>query len=116
MWLGESGETELVIIRHWRMHMTMSYVWDSEKDAINQERHGIDFTTAAHVFADPNAITDYDATHSRDGEDRWTTIGLVGDVLLLVRVTWTDRDEDNTIRIISARLAGPKDRALYQNG
>ena len=96
--------------------MPMSYVWDSEKEAINRERHGIDFATAAQVFADPNAITDYDATHSRDGEDRWITIGLVGGVLMLVRVTWTDRDEDNTIRIISARLAGPQDRALYQNG
>jgi uncharacterized DUF497 family protein len=31
-------------------------------------------------------------------------------------VTWTDRDGDDVIRIISARLAGPKDRALYQNG
>ena len=94
----------------------MPYVWDSEKEAANQERHGIDFTTAAQVFADPNAITDYDASHSRDGEDRWTTIGLVGGVLLLVRVTWTDRDGDNVIRIISARLAGPQDRALYRNG
>ncbi|MBA3700852.1 MAG: BrnT family toxin [Planctomycetes bacterium] len=94
----------------------MRYVWDSDKEATNLKRRGIDFATAAKVFADPNAITDYDADHSRDGEDRWTTIGLVGGVLILIRVTWTDRDGDETIRIISARLAGPKARALYQDG
>lgn len=94
----------------------MTHIWDSEKEDANRDRHGIDFSTAAQVFADPHAITDYDASHSRDGEDRWTTIGLVGGVLLLVRVTWTDRDGDDYIRIISARLANSKDRALYHEG
>jgi uncharacterized DUF497 family protein len=94
----------------------MRFVWDSEKEAANRDRHGIDFATAAKAFADPNAITDYDAGHSRAGEDRWTTIGMVGDLLLIVRVTWTDEDDGDVIRIISARLAGPKDRAMYQKG
>ncbi len=94
----------------------MCYVWDSEKEAANLARHGVDFATATQVFADPNALTDYDAEHSREGEDRWTTIGMVGGILMLVRVTWADRDDDNTIRIISARLADPKDRALYLDG
>ena len=46
---------------------------------------------------------------------RWTTIGLVAGVLMLVRVTWTDREGEDVVRIISARLAGPRDRALYQS-
>jgi len=94
----------------------MRFVWDSEKEAANLERHGLDFTTAAQAFADPQAVTDYDAVHSRDGEDRWTTIGLAGGLLILVRVTWTDRDGDDEIRIISARRADLRDRALYQQG
>jgi uncharacterized protein len=91
----------------------MRFVWDSDKEAINCARHDIDFATASHVFADPHAITDYDDGHSREGEDRWTTIGMVGALLLIVRVTWTDRDGDEVIRIISARLANARDRAIY---
>ncbi len=92
----------------------MRFVWDSDKEAINRDRHGIDFATAAQVFHDLDAVEDYDAVHSQDGEDRWTTIGMVGEVLMLVRVTWTDRDGDDVVRIISARLASPRDRARYQ--
>jgi len=62
------------------------------------------------------AVTDYDADHSRDGEDRWTTIGLAGGLLILVRVTWTDRDGDDEMRIISARPADPRDRTIYLQG
>lgn len=91
----------------------MLFVWDPEKESINRERHDIDFATAAQALSDPNAIEDYDADHSHDGEDRWTTIGLVGGILVLVRVTWTDRDGDDVIRIISARRADPRDRARY---
>lgn len=94
----------------------MRFAWDSAKEAINIAQHGIDFTTASQAFNDPNALELYDADHSRDGEDRWMTIGLVDGVLMLVRVTWTDSEGDDVIRIISARLANPRDRALYQIG
>lgn len=94
----------------------MRYVWDSEKEAANIRRHGIDFATAAKVFADPDALTEYDEEHSYPGEDRWTTVGLVGGFTLLVRVTWTDREEEDEIRIISARLAGPRESAQYKEG
>lgn len=94
----------------------MRFIWDSVKEAGNIDRHGIDFTTAAGVFSDLQAMTDYDEAHSREGEDRWTTIGMVDGVLMLVRVTWTDRDGEDIIRIISARLADSRDRALYQEG
>lgn len=94
----------------------MRYAWDSEKEARNLKRHGIDFATAAKAFADPDAITEYDAEHSQEGEDRWTTIGLVHGILILIRVTWTDRDGDDIIRIISARLAGSRERAIYRDG
>ncbi len=94
----------------------MRFEWDSDKERANIERHGIDFTTAAQAFHDPDEITEYDGDHSEGGEDRWTTIGLVDGLLLLVRVSWTEREGDDIIRIISARLAGPKDRALYHDG
>jgi uncharacterized DUF497 family protein len=101
------------------LHPPMAYAqvvrftWDSDKEAGNRARHGVDFSTAAAVFSDPLAVTDYDDEHSLDGEDRWTTIGMVGGLLMLVRVTWTDREGEDIVRIISARLAGPSDRARY---
>jgi uncharacterized DUF497 family protein len=69
-----------------------------------------------HRIHDPNVVEDHDADHRQDGEDRWTTVGMVVEVLMLVRVTWTDRDSDDVIRIISARPARPRDRALCQQG
>ncbi len=48
----------------------MRYVWDSAKEAANLKRRGIDFVTAAKVFADPNAITDYDADHGHDRQNQ----------------------------------------------
>ena len=75
----------------------MHFVWDSIKEVANLEQHGIDFSTAALAFSDPQAVEVYDAEHSSEHEDRWTTIGLVAGVLMLVR------------------LAGPRDRALYQS-
>jgi uncharacterized protein len=94
----------------------MRFVWDSHKETENVAKHDLDFATAAQVFTDPNAITDYDDAHSRAEEDRWTTVGMVSDVLLLVRVTWTDRDGDEVIRIVSARRASAKEKAIYQQG
>jgi hypothetical protein len=52
----------------------MRFEWDSGKEEANLRRHGIDFTTAAKVFYDPDEITEYDDDHSQGVEDRWTTI------------------------------------------
>ena len=94
----------------------MRFERDAEKETANPHRHGVDFATAAHVVNDPDEITEYDDNHSDGVADRWTTIGLVDGQLFLVRVSWTDRDGDDIIRIISARLAGTKDRAHYYDG
>jgi hypothetical protein len=47
--------------------------------------------------------------HSID-EDRYITIGKVEDVLFVV---FTERDDANTVRLISARVATAKERRLY---
>lgn len=67
---------------------------------------------AATIFGDPNAITIYDDSGSRQ-EDRYVTIGL-SDVGPLVVVCHTDRN--NRIRIISARKATAKERRQYEEG
>jgi hypothetical protein len=88
----------------------MNFEWDEEKEKINIKKHKINFTVAKKIFNDINRIEIYDKNHSID-EDRYNTIGAVGEVLFVV---YTER-RDN-IRIISARLANEKERRLYYDG
>ena len=64
------------------------------------------------VFADPLSVTGFDPKHS-DDEDRFVSMGMSADGRLLI-VSHTDRGE--TIRIISARVAGPRERKDYEDG
>jgi uncharacterized DUF497 family protein len=81
--------------------------WDDNKNHINIRKHGISFETAALVFADEERIEYYDKLHSQE-EDRYIVLGYVKGVLFVV---YTMR-EDAT-RLISARLATPKERRIY---
>ena len=59
------------------------YEWDSEKEALNIQKHGLDFCTAVLVFEDENYIEWYDEAHS-ESENRYHVLGLVHDVLFVV--------------------------------
>ena len=87
----------------------MQFEWDEEKAAANFRKHKIDFRDAALVFNDENYIEFYDAAHSVF-EDRYNVIGMVHDILFVV---YTERRE--RIRIISARLATPEERRVYND-
>ena len=89
----------------------MKFSWDENKERINQQKHGISFELAAKVFNDEFRLEEYDAEHSIL-EDRFITIGMVGDVLTVICVIYTPRDD--TIRIISARKANQEERSLYE--
>lgn len=81
--------------------------WDDNKNQINIRKHGISFDTAALVFADEERIEYYDKLHSQ-GEDRYVVLGCVQGILYVV---YTMRDE--AARLISARMAMPKERKIY---
>ena len=67
-----------------------------------------------HVFDDPFQVTAQD--REVDGEQRWQTIGIVNGVhLLLVAHTVEDEDEER-IRILSARRATRQERRVYAHG
>ncbi len=88
----------------------LRFEWDTEKEQANIRKHGISFTTAALVFHDPKRLEYYDEKHS-DTEDRYATIGMVGDVLTVI---YTERTTN--IRIISARPATANEKRRYWNG
>lgn len=71
------------------------------------KKHGVSFETAARVFYDENRIEIYDKEH-RIEEDRYITMGIAGEVLLVV---YTERH--TKIRLISARLAAARERRIY---
>lgn len=90
----------------------MQFEWDSGKARRNLRKHGIDFNEASTVFADTLSITIPDPDHSED-EERWVTMGLSNRHRLLV-VVHTEQEE--SIRLISARTADRLERRKYEEG
>ena len=87
-----------------------SFEWDEEKDRINFTKHGIHFRTAAKVFLDPNKLIREDEEHPE--EQRYDVLGKVGKILFVVCAF----REENTVRLISARLATTSEKARYEYG
>lgn len=90
----------------------MDFEWDEEKRAANIKKHGIDFISVIPVFNDPNAVETYDEKNSNK-EDRYQIIGMARPGILFV--AYTERDNGNTIRIISARRAEKTEIARYNS-
>jgi uncharacterized DUF497 family protein len=86
----------------------MAFIWDPNKAEINVRVHGIRFTTAEYIFDDPLRIRRHD-DDSSDSEERYQTIGRAGQVLFVVYTEEGDED----IRLITARVASPKERRIY---
>ena len=93
----------------------LDFIWDEDKNRINQKIHGISFEIAALVFNDELRLEFEDRLHNKD-EVRYNVIGLVHDVLFVV---YTERFEQNTngslIRLISARPATKIEIDAYNN-
>jgi uncharacterized protein len=92
----------------------MRFEWDEIKNATNQRKHQLSFETAASVFDDPLHVSRADRIEN--GEQRWQTIGLVSGVaIVVVAHTWREADDDEVVRIISARKATRQERRNYEN-
>lgn len=92
---------------------TLRFSWDEKKAAENVRKHGVSFEEAVTVFADENARLKQDTTHSTD-EDRFILLGSSARLRLLV-VCHTYRENDELIRLISARPATPNERRQYRS-
>ena len=89
----------------------MRFAWDEAKAEENRRRHGITFEEASTVFADENARLKHDPDHSQE-EDRFLLLGFSAKLRLLI-VCHAYRENDEVIRIISARKATPNERRQY---
>ncbi len=90
----------------------MKIEWDTKKAKLNLRKHRVSFEEAATALSDPMAATGADPDHSIT-EERYVTFGVSERGRLLV-VAHTDEEE--TIRIISARIASKGERELYEEG
>ncbi len=89
----------------------MEVTWDPGKAVSNQKKHGVTFEEAAELFVSGiDYLEIFDEAHSQD-EDRFVAIGPIRRGLVLVVLT--EQNED-TIRIISARWATTTERNLYR--
>ena len=87
----------------------MNFEWDERKNKINIRKHGFDFADAPQIFDGPTLIRQ--DTRQDYGEVRWVGIGMTrGRVVVLV---YTERDNGETIRIISMRKALGHERKLF---
>ena len=86
----------------------MQFEWDEDKNLVNIGKHGISFEQARQIFDAPTFDREEDRTDY--GEKRTTSLGLMEGIVLL-SVTHTDRE--GRTRMISARPASRKERAIY---
>jgi uncharacterized protein len=91
--------------------MTFIFEYDPRKAAINLRKHGVSFDEAITSFFDTAAISMTDPTHSVPGDERFVNIGMSTKNRLLFVV---HNETDGLIHIISARLATPAQRELYE--
>jgi uncharacterized DUF497 family protein len=90
--------------------MGRRFEWDPVEAEANERKHGIGFPEATTVFGDPLALTIDDPDHSEE-EPRFLTLGTSVAGRLLV-VSHTDRED--SIRLISARKAAPRERRTHE--
>jgi len=89
--------------------------WDPNKAEANLKKHGITFERVSTIFLDPRMISVFDTDHS-EHEDRWVTIGIDSNGILLVVVHTFQQLNAHLykIRIISGRRATQKESKQYR--
>jgi uncharacterized protein len=91
----------------------MEFEWDQQKALSNKRKHGVSFELAITVFDDPFALRVSDSKHSNE-EDRFWQIGESDSGVLVVVFTVRGKGITERYRLISARKANKKEKALYE--
>ena len=89
----------------------IDFEWDNNKALENLNKHQVSFQEAQTVFYDDNARLIADPDHSQD-EDRYLLLGISNRLRLLI-VSHIYKENDEIIRLISARKATKKESKYY---
>ena len=90
----------------------MRFEWDEAKNRRNLAKHRISFETAKLLFEDPYHLSVQDRVV--EGEERWQTFGMIGGVILVVAHAYWEEDDEEAIRMISAREATKREKRAYE--
>jgi hypothetical protein len=90
----------------------LRFTWDPRKARANLRKHGIPFVEALTVFFDEYAVEFFDDAHS-EWEDRFLLLGMSSQLKLLL-ICYCHRENEETIRIISARRATQSESRHYR--
>lgn len=93
--------------------MIYSFTWHDAKNDKNIKKHGVGLKAGITVFEDDFRIERYDEDHSDQYEERYITIGRDHRTKVLF-VSYTMRNAENTIHLISVRKAEPNEVRLYK--
>ena len=88
----------------------MGFEWDENKNKTNIRKHGIDFNDAVEIFDGP-MLTHLD-NRVEYGEGRYIGIGFLRHIIALV--VFVEFDNNDMIRIISARKATKNESKRFQ--
>jgi uncharacterized DUF497 family protein len=92
----------------------MRFEWDESKNLSNRRKHGVDFAAAEEAFSDPLAKMKQD--RYVDFEERWQGVGAAAGRLLVVAFTVKEAENEETVRIVSARDATRAERRDFERG
>jgi len=92
----------------------IKFEWDTAKAVTNIKKHGVSFEEAKSVFFDEFAVQFFDQNNT-DSEDRFLMLGMSNETNLLL-ICHCERDDGNSIRVISARKATKNESKSYQRG
>jgi uncharacterized DUF497 family protein len=92
--------------------LIVGFDWDDGNRSKSAEKHSVSPAEAEQVFTDARLLIAEDVKHSED-EARYQAMGRTVSGRLL-HVTFTLRNSQTTIRVISARSMNRKERAYYE--
>jgi uncharacterized DUF497 family protein len=84
--------------------------FDSAKDAVNREKHGLSLTFGDRIFEDDNHLI-IPSIRLRDGEDRFKVVGRVGEKLFTGVFTW----RGEVPRFMSVRRSNSGEERAYHS-
>lgn len=89
----------------------MGIVFDPKKSEANFKKHGVFLSESEPVFDDPGTLTIEDK--SSESEQRFISVGM-DSLGRFLTVVWTDTDEEEIYRVISARRSSAGERKSYE--
>ncbi len=87
----------------------ITFIWDKRKAASNRRIRKISFQTACEAFFDP-FLRVVDASRNSEARDAMIGMDKIGRLLFVVHI----QQEEDRIRIISARKAAAEERKTYE--